>query len=212
MNSATCSPPEAFDVAIERLRRSASGICDRLLGATGLGESNGGSAGCRWGYVGSAGDENVASIPDHDDLAALRRAIVAREGVGAERKYLPFKPLWQRTLIVLAGPAANFLLGVTLFTAFFLAFGEPVSTSRVTEVVAASAAARAGSAPGRQGAPGPTAKPTPGPSKICNSTSNTEPRVPIDFTVDSASGRPAASCGPPGHAARSTARSAASRA
>jgi len=100
------------------------------------------------GYVRFAGDENVASVPDHDDLAALRRAIVAREGVGAERKYLPFKPLWQRTAIVLAGPAANFLLGIVLFSAFFMAFGESVSTGRVSQVVPAGAAARAGFMPG----------------------------------------------------------------
>ena len=100
------------------------------------------------GYVRFAGDENVASVPDQNDLAALRRAIVAREGVGAERKYLPFKPLWQRTAIVLAGPAANFGLGVVLFAAFFLAFGEPISISRVSEVVPAGAAARAGFEPG----------------------------------------------------------------
>jgi regulator of sigma E protease len=100
------------------------------------------------GYVRFAGDENIASVPDQNDLAALRRAIIAREGVGAERKYLPFKPLWQRAAIVLAGPAANFGLGVVLFAAFFLAFGEPVSTSRVADVVNGSAAARAGFQPG----------------------------------------------------------------
>ena len=100
------------------------------------------------GYVRFAGDENVASVPDHNDLGALRRTIVAREGVGAERKYLPFKPLWQRVLIVLAGPAANFILAIVLFAAFFLAFGEPVSTSRVSEVIPAGAAARAGFQPG----------------------------------------------------------------
>jgi|SRR5579859_304993 len=100
------------------------------------------------GYVRFAGDENVASVPDQNDLAALRQAIVAREGVGAERKYLPFKPLWQRTAIVLAGPAANFVLGVALFAAFFMAFGEPVSSTRVSQVVPAGAAARAGFQPG----------------------------------------------------------------
>jgi regulator of sigma E protease len=100
------------------------------------------------GYVRFAGDENVASVPDQNDLAAMRQAIVAREGVGAERKYLPFKPLWQRAAIVLAGPAANFGLGVVLFAAFFLAFGESISTSRVSEVVPAGAAARAGFEPG----------------------------------------------------------------
>ena len=57
------------------------------------------------GYVKFAGDANAASAaPTEDDLAAFRRDIIAREGVGAELKYFHFKPLWQRTLVVLAGP------------------------------------------------------------------------------------------------------------
>lgn len=96
------------------------------------------------GYVKFAGDQNIASVPNQDDLETLRREIVTSEGPGAERKYLPFKPLWQRTLIVLAGPAANFILAVVLFALFFVAFGRPVSSNRVSQVVPASAAARAG--------------------------------------------------------------------
>lgn len=95
------------------------------------------------GYVRFAGDENVASVPDKADLATMRADIVAREGVGAEKKYLHFKPLWQRALIVVAGPAANFLLAVVLFAIGFAVFGQPVSTTRV-EVVPAGAAANAG--------------------------------------------------------------------
>jgi regulator of sigma E protease len=96
------------------------------------------------GYVKFAGDENVASVPDQCDLQALRRSIVGREGVGAEARYLPFKPLWQRALIVLAGPAANFGLAVALFAVFFLAFGRPFTLNRIAEVDPASAAAKAG--------------------------------------------------------------------
>src|SRR5215469_182853 len=52
------------------------------------------------GYVKFAGDEGLTDIPDLDDLSALRREIVAREGPGAEKKYFYFKPVWQRTLVV----------------------------------------------------------------------------------------------------------------
>ena len=96
------------------------------------------------GYVRFSGDESIASLPDPNNLAALRQEIVAREGLGAESNYLPFKPLWQRALIVLAGPAANFILGIVLFAAFFMAFGRPVSSNRIAEVIPAGAAARAG--------------------------------------------------------------------
>ncbi|MEO8925953.1 MAG: RIP metalloprotease [Caulobacteraceae bacterium] len=95
------------------------------------------------GYVRFAGDDNAASVPDGTDLATLRAAIVEREGVGAEKKYLHFKPLWQRALIVVAGPAANFLLAVVLFSVGFAVFGQPVTTTRV-EVVPAGVAASAG--------------------------------------------------------------------
>ncbi|HEY5105642.1 MAG TPA: RIP metalloprotease [Caulobacteraceae bacterium] len=96
------------------------------------------------GYVRFAGDENAASVPDSTDLAAMRKEIVAREGVGAERKYLAFKPLWQRALIVMAGPAANFLLSVVLFSIFFAVFGQPMTSRRVDQVIPGGAAAAAG--------------------------------------------------------------------
>jgi regulator of sigma E protease len=99
------------------------------------------------GYVKFAGDENAASMPDKTSLDEVRAAIVAREGPGAERRYLPFKPLWQRTLIILAGPLANFLLAIAIFAGFFIAFGEPVTTPRVETVLPAGAAQQAGFKP-----------------------------------------------------------------
>ncbi|HZK99911.1 MAG TPA: RIP metalloprotease [Caulobacteraceae bacterium] len=100
------------------------------------------------GYVRFAGDENAASVPDQNDLESMRADIVAREGAGAERKYLHFKPLWQRALIVAAGPMANFLLSIALFSVFFGVFGEPMTSTRVDSVVPGSAAERAGFLPG----------------------------------------------------------------
>jgi regulator of sigma E protease len=133
---------KAFGVAIDRFSigfgpalvafRDRSGV-EWRLGCLPLG-----------GYVKFAGDTNVASVPDQTGLAAMRREIVAREGPGAERAYLLFKPLWQRALITVAGPAANFLLAILLFAAFFLVFGKPVSSNRISAVIPAGAAARAG--------------------------------------------------------------------
>jgi len=96
------------------------------------------------GYVRFAGDANAASVPDQGDLEAMRAEIRAREGVGAERRYLHFKPLWQRALIVLAGPAANFLLAIALFALFFGLFGQPMTSTRIDQVVPGGAAAKAG--------------------------------------------------------------------
>jgi regulator of sigma E protease len=96
------------------------------------------------GYVKFAGDENVASMPDRNNLAALRAIIVARDGPGAELRFLPFKPLWQRALVILAGPAANFVLAIAVFASFFVAFGEPATTPRVESVIAGGAAQAAG--------------------------------------------------------------------
>ncbi len=100
------------------------------------------------GYVRFAGDQNAASVPDQTDLTAMRAVIVANEGVGSELKYLPFKPLWQRALVVLAGPMANFVLATVLFSIFLGFFGEPVTSPRIAEVVPGSAAAQAGFQPG----------------------------------------------------------------
>ena len=96
------------------------------------------------GYVKFAGDTNVASVPDQTDLEQMRTAIVAAEGVGAERKYLAFKSLWRRTAIVLAGPAANFLLAAVLFSTFLAVWGEPVTSTKIDSVIPGETAARAG--------------------------------------------------------------------
>jgi regulator of sigma E protease len=58
-----------------------------------------------------------------------------------------FRPVWQRFLIVLAGPMANFLLAIVIFAVFFATLGAPV-TNVVGSVKADTAAAAAGIAPG----------------------------------------------------------------
>jgi regulator of sigma E protease len=96
------------------------------------------------GYVRFAGDDNAASVPDQDDLDALKSRIRAREGVGAEKRYFFFKPLWQRALIVFAGPAINFLFSIALFAILFGTMGEPVASMKVLDVKAGTPAAAAG--------------------------------------------------------------------
>ena len=97
------------------------------------------------GYVKFAGDANAASMaPTAEDLQDMRRDIVASEGVGAELKYFHFKPLWQRTLIILAGPVANFILAIALFAILAGLFGETAPKARIAAVLPSSPAAAAG--------------------------------------------------------------------
>lgn len=100
------------------------------------------------GYVRFAGDENAASIPDEDELEELRRSIAAREGHAALNRYFHFKPAWQRAIIVVAGPAANFILAIALFAGLLMVFGHEELPARVAQVQPASAAAAAGFRPG----------------------------------------------------------------
>ncbi|PZQ57254.1 MAG: RIP metalloprotease RseP [Phenylobacterium zucineum] len=100
------------------------------------------------GYVRFAGDENAASIPDAEDLAAMRRQLVS-EGRGTEiSRYFHFKPIWQRSIIVAAGPVANFILAIAIFATLLMSFGEWVVPPRIEQVLPKSAAAAAGFRPG----------------------------------------------------------------
>jgi regulator of sigma E protease len=96
------------------------------------------------GYVRFAEDENVTSVPDRETLEALRADIRRREGPGAERKYFHFKPVWQRAIVVAAGPFANFVLAASLFAVLLAAIGQLVIPPRVERVAWFSAAERAG--------------------------------------------------------------------
>lgn len=99
------------------------------------------------GYVKFSGDMDASSVPDSRGLDTLKREIVAKDGVGAERDYFHFKPVWQRMLIVAAGPFANFVLAILIFTVIFSTFGDQIVPPRVTGVVPGSAAAAAGFQP-----------------------------------------------------------------
>src|SRR5215470_3465822 len=88
------------------------------------------------GYVKFFGDENVASVPDRDTVAAMSEV---------ERGESFFhQPLPKRAAIVAAGPIANFVLAVIIFAAVFAVYGRPDNVARVDAIEANSAAASAG--------------------------------------------------------------------
>lgn len=99
------------------------------------------------GYVKFSGDLDASSVPDQAGLAELRQRVIAEHGPGAERDYFHFKPIWQRAVIAAAGPAANFLLAMVLFTLVFSLVGERYFSPRVLQVVPGSPAAAAGFQP-----------------------------------------------------------------
>lgn len=92
------------------------------------------------GYVKFIDDENAASQPSAQAL----------EGLSDEDRQGAFqtKPLWQRAAVVAAGPVANFVLAVAIYSAANLAFGVRTITPTVGEVKAGMPAAAAGIRPG----------------------------------------------------------------
>jgi regulator of sigma E protease len=89
------------------------------------------------GYVQFAGDMNAVSMPDTD---------AADSGLSEEEKAQTFhhKPLWQRALIVLAGPLTNLLAAIAIFAAFNMVYGKVVATPEIAEFAETSAAQEAG--------------------------------------------------------------------
>jgi regulator of sigma E protease len=101
------------------------------------------------GYVRFAGDENAASTaPSAEGLEELRRDITRRQGPQALRRYFHFKPLWQRAIVVAAGPFANFVLSTVLFAVLLSTVGERTLPARVDQIMAGQPAALAGFKPG----------------------------------------------------------------
>jgi regulator of sigma E protease len=91
------------------------------------------------GFVKFFGDENVASVPGQTPghMDADQRA----------RTFM-FQPVLKRIAIVVAGPAANFVLAVIIFACVFALYGKQMMSARVDTVQAGSAAAAAGFQPG----------------------------------------------------------------
>ncbi len=87
------------------------------------------------GYVKFTGDMNEASQPSPEVLALPH----------SERAGLfVFKPLWQRAIIVAAGPLINFVFAILILAGFYIALGHPFTPPVVATVLPGSAAADAG--------------------------------------------------------------------
>jgi regulator of sigma E protease len=89
------------------------------------------------GYVKFVGDMSPASTPA--DLDRIPAELHDRA--------FQLRPVWQRFLVVLAGPAANFVLAIAIFAAFFMTLGAP-RTNIVGAIVPNTPAAEAGLQPG----------------------------------------------------------------
>ena len=74
------------------------------------------------GYVQFHGDMNAASIPGpgEEGLSPAERAVLFH-----------FKPIWQRALIVLAGPLTNLFVAVAIFAAFNFGYGKVVASPEI---------------------------------------------------------------------------------
>jgi len=88
------------------------------------------------GYVKFFGDDTEASTPSAETLGNMTEE--ERGGSFHHKKVGP------RAAIVAAGPIANFLLAIVIFTCLFTFFGKPSMSARVDKVEANSAAAAAG--------------------------------------------------------------------
>lgn len=91
------------------------------------------------GYVKFTGDMNAAGQPSDDWLM-----------LPAEERARTFqaKPVWQRFLVVAAGPVTNFLFAIIAFMILFGSFGLPTAPHVVSEVDRGTPAAHAGLRPG----------------------------------------------------------------
>ena len=88
------------------------------------------------GYVRFAGDADVSSRPDQQYLESLDPQ--ARAGA------LHAKPVLQRALVAAAGPIANFILAIVIFTSVYMFVPQPVEPPVISEITSGSAAEAAG--------------------------------------------------------------------
>jgi regulator of sigma E protease len=87
------------------------------------------------GYVRFTGDMNEASQTDPE---------VLKLPADERGQLFAFKPLWQRAIIVAAGPIVNFLFAILILAGFYMSLGHPTTPALVSGVVPGSAAAAAG--------------------------------------------------------------------
>lgn len=92
------------------------------------------------GYVKFHGDLNAASVPDVDTINHMPAA--------EQNITLASKTVWQRMAIVAAGPAANFILAIVIYTGLVYTYGHQYTLPKIAAVVSGGPADRAGLKPG----------------------------------------------------------------
>jgi regulator of sigma E protease len=88
------------------------------------------------GYVKFHGDADVTSAPDTQAIAKMARSERSQTLAG--------QPVLNRAAIVAAGPIANFILAIVIFTISFAAYGQYILTPRVGGLEVGSPADLAG--------------------------------------------------------------------
>ncbi len=102
-------------------------------------------SGTRWkicwiplgGYVKFFGDRNVFSQTDQEK-------IISKYNEDERKKLFVLKPLYQRSLIVAAGPIANFILAAVIFMFIYMFVGKDFTPAVINEVQKESPAEVAG--------------------------------------------------------------------
>jgi len=102
-------------------------------------------SGTRWkfciiplgGYVKFFGDRNVFSETEQTELLKKYNSV-------DQKKLFVVKPLYQRSLIVAAGPFANFLLAIFIFSFIYIFAGKDFTPAQIQEVQIDSPAFEAG--------------------------------------------------------------------
>ncbi len=103
------------------------------------------NSGTRWkicwiplgGYVKFFGDRNVFSQADQEE-------ILKKYNTEERKKLFVLKPLYQRSIIVVAGPIANFILAIVIFLSIYMFIGKDLTPAMVAEVQKDSPAEMAG--------------------------------------------------------------------
>lgn len=98
------------------------------------------------GYVKMFGDTDPASAGHSDKVEDAEHN--PRPMTAAEKDVAFFaKPVWQRSLIVFAGPGINFLFAIFVLAGLYSFYGQPITPPLASAVIVGSAADKAGFEP-----------------------------------------------------------------
>jgi regulator of sigma E protease len=101
-------------------------------------------SGTRWkfsviplgGYVKMFGDADPSSNTDFEKVESMSEQ--------ERQQAFYYKPLWQKALVVFAGPAFNYISAILIFTTMFMFLGQALVAPVITEVLDDTPAAAAG--------------------------------------------------------------------